>query len=132
MTPAVEDMVRDIRDRMAMFGVNLTVNKVALTFQQVKEYNLLPNPAKTNGYPGQRALYPKVWVTKVGNLDALPPDVLHQMIEKQFLKSWTLRPLKKNYSGKKNKPTKEILTGLVDNIIQGKLLTPIKLGRLNH
>jgi hypothetical protein len=120
-----EDMVRDIRDRMAMFGVNLTVNKVALTFQQVKEYNLLPNPAKLTDTRS------KAYIQKFGNesweLDALPPDVLHQMIEKAILEVLDVKAMKKIIE--KEQTDKEFLTGLVDNIIQGKTSYTHKLGR---
>lgn len=44
--PSGEDMVRDIADRMGMFGINLTVDKIALTMPQIKKYNPPPNPAK--------------------------------------------------------------------------------------
>lgn len=39
-------MVRDIADRMGMFGIALTVDKIALTMPQIKKYNPPPNPAK--------------------------------------------------------------------------------------
>lgn len=76
--PSGEDMVRDIRDRLNMFGVDLTVEKLALTMAQVEQYDPPPNPAKmsdsrANGY-----------VEKHGNssweVDALPPDVLAALI----------------------------------------------------
>jgi hypothetical protein len=44
--PSGEDMVRDISDRMEMFGVDIEVKKIALTMDQVKQYNPPPNPAK--------------------------------------------------------------------------------------
>lgn len=44
--PSGEDMVRDITERMGMFGIALTVNKIALTMPQIKKYNPPPNPAK--------------------------------------------------------------------------------------
>jgi len=50
-----EDMVRDLRERLAMFGCRTDSQiKRALTFEQVKQYNLVPNPAKTEQTPGQR------------------------------------------------------------------------------
>lgn len=44
--PSGEDMVRDIQERMNLFGVDVSVVKLALTMEQVKEYNPPPNPAK--------------------------------------------------------------------------------------
>jgi hypothetical protein len=77
--PSGEDMVRDIRDRLVMFGIhNLEVAKVALNFDQVEEYSLPPNPAKVSD---PRA---KAYIDKHGanswEVDALPPEVLTGMI----------------------------------------------------
>lgn len=44
--PSGEDMVRDIQDRMYMFGAKARIEKVALTLGQVRKYNPPPNPAK--------------------------------------------------------------------------------------
>ena len=80
--PSGEDMVRDIRDRLEMFGVGvftaLEVEKIALTMEQVEQYNPPPNPAKlTDPRAGE-------FVAKNGNesweVDALPPNVLTQII----------------------------------------------------
>ena len=77
--PSGEDMVRDVRDRLEMFGVeDLTVTKIALTMDQVEHYNPPPNPAKMTD---SRA---EAYVAEHGNssweVDALPPDVLQQLI----------------------------------------------------
>jgi hypothetical protein len=125
-----EDMVRDIRERLAMFGVTLTVDKIALTFEQVKQYNLVPNPAKLTDTRS------KAYIKKFGNesweLDALPPDVLHQLIEKAILQFLDIMKMKEIIT--KEESDKEVLTKVVDNIIQGKGLPTCKLGRkpLNH
>lgn len=87
--PSGEDMVRDIKDRMQMFlgwrplrhnGKDLDmlqVLKVALTWDQIQEHNLPPDPAKLSD---SRA---KSYVEKYGEesweLDALPPNVLANM-----------------------------------------------------
>ena len=125
-----EDMVRDIRERLAMFGVELTVNKIALTFEQVKQYNLVPNPAKLTDTRS------KAYIKKFGNesweLDALPPDVLHEMIEQAILK--VLDVDKYNEIIEQENSDKEILRKVVDDIMNGKSLYTRKLGRkpLNH
>lgn len=81
--PSGEDMVRDIQDRLDMFGASVLVKKIALTSEQVALYNPPPNPTKVtdtraNGY-----------IEKHGNecweVDALPPDVLHSIVEKAIL-----------------------------------------------
>lgn len=81
--PSGEDMVRDIKDRLKEFGVRrLEVQKVGLTMAQVKQYNPPPNPAKVTD---PRA---EAYRAKFGDMswevDALPPNVLAQLIRKAF------------------------------------------------
>jgi hypothetical protein len=82
--PSGEDMVRDLRKRLSVFGGDLTIEKVALTLEQVKQYNLVPNPVKKKD---SRA---RAFIEKYGEssweVDALPPDVLHQVVEDAILK----------------------------------------------
>jgi hypothetical protein len=81
--PSGEDMVRDINDRLEMFGVeDLDVQKLALTMTQIKAYNPPPNPAKmtdsrAKGYVDRHG-------TSSWEVDALPPDVLSQIIRTAF------------------------------------------------
>ena len=81
--PSGEDMVRDIQDRLTMFGANLVVKKIAITMDQVRQYNPPPNPAK------QTDTRAAAYIAKYGDssweVDALPPDVLHKLIEKAIL-----------------------------------------------
>jgi hypothetical protein len=76
--PSGEDMVRDVADRLSMFGATVNVEKLALTRDQVDQYDPPPNPAKTTD---SRA---SDYVAKHGNssweVDALPPEVLSQVI----------------------------------------------------
>jgi hypothetical protein len=83
--PSGEDMVRDIRDRLTMFGdgdIDLHVEKLALTMAQIREYNPPPNPAKISD---SRA---KAYIEKHGNssweVDALPPQRLSQIVSAAF------------------------------------------------
>ena len=81
--PSGEDMVRDIQERLIEFGVHgLRVEKVALTMDQVRQYNPPPNPAKIKD---PRAV---AYIRKFGNksweVDALPPDVLARLINSAF------------------------------------------------
>lgn len=81
--PSGEDMVRDIETRLKEFGVlRLTVEKVALTTAQVRRYNPPPNPAKltdprAKGYIAEHGA--QSW-----EVDALPPNVLTQLIRQAF------------------------------------------------
>lgn len=76
--PSGEDMVRDIRSRLITFEVDVEVIKVALTIDQINQYNLPPNPAKTTD-PRARG-----YIAEHGDssweLDALPPDTLVQLL----------------------------------------------------
>lgn len=77
--PSGEDMVRDIRDRLATFRVrHLTVEKLALNPDQVKKWKLPPNPAKMSD---SRA---SGFVQEHGQLsyevDAIPPKDLQKMV----------------------------------------------------
>lgn len=87
--PSGEDMVRDIRDRFKMFGVGensvheFEIRKLALTMEQIEEHEPPPNPAKmTDPRAGE-------YVAEHGNssweVDALPPEVLAQIIRDAFL-----------------------------------------------
>jgi hypothetical protein len=80
--PSGEDMVRDIRDRMEMFGIDLQVSKIALTMDQVEEYDPPPNPAKVSD-PRADSYIAKHGVSS-WEVDALPPEVLSQLIHDQF------------------------------------------------
>lgn len=76
--PSGVDMSRDIADRLALFGSTAEVIRIALTMDQVAQYNPPPNPAKltdsrANGYI---SLYgDDSW-----ELDALDPATLAQLI----------------------------------------------------
>jgi hypothetical protein len=76
--PSGIDMTRDIRDRMATFGLNLDLQRLALNMDQVEEHNPPPNPAKTTDsrYEGYIAHYGyESW-----ELDALEPAVLERLV----------------------------------------------------
>lgn len=76
--PSGEDMVRDIGERLAMFGALVEVRKLALTMDQVEEYEPPPNPAKLSDSRAEK------YIAKHGaqswEVDALPPDVLDRVI----------------------------------------------------
>lgn len=78
LDPSGEDMVRDVRDRLAMFGADVIVNKLALNMEQVEEYEPPPNPAKMTD--SRAADYVERFGTSSWEVDALPPNVLSQII----------------------------------------------------
>jgi hypothetical protein len=79
--PSGEDMVRDIRDRLKILGADserLTVQKVALTMPQIRQYVPPPNPAKITDprareYIAQHG--PHSW-----EVDALNPTILARLV----------------------------------------------------
>lgn len=81
--PSGEDMVRDIRDRLKMFGVyDLEVKKLALTMDQIEEHDPPPNPAKLTD-PRSDA-YVAEHGASSWEVDALPPEVLTEIITSAF------------------------------------------------
>lgn len=78
LDPSGEDMVRDVEDRLRMFGAEVNVEKVALTIDQVRTYKPPPNPAKMTDVRAP------AYVAKYGNssweVDALPPQVLNRIV----------------------------------------------------
>jgi hypothetical protein len=82
--PSGEDMVRDIEDRMRIFGCGdeFEVRKIALTLSQVKKYNPPPNPAK---HSDPRS---KEFIAKYGasswEVDAINPKELSRIIKEEI------------------------------------------------
>ncbi len=76
--PSGMDMVRDIGSRLTEFGVNVDIQHIALTDEQIQKYNPPPNPTKLTD---PRA---KDYLKKYGNtcweVDALRPDVLNNLV----------------------------------------------------
>lgn len=78
MDPSGQDMVRDVADRLTMFGAE--VEKIALTPEQVKQYKPPKNPAKMSD---SRAIkYVAEFGRSSWEVDALPPEVLSKIIRK--------------------------------------------------
>lgn len=80
--PSGEDMVRDIQERLEMYGVTLDVRKLALTMDQVEQYDPPPNPAKMTD--PRAAKYVDEHGATSWEVDALGPDVLDQLIRDSF------------------------------------------------
>ena len=78
LDPSGEDMVRSLRERLGSFGCCPDIIKVALTLQDVEEYELPPDPAKTTDT--RRAAFVEKYGDISVELDALPVDALRQRI----------------------------------------------------
>jgi len=79
LDPSGVDMTRDIRDRLIMFAeCFVNVHRIALSTEQVDEYEPPPNPAKTTDSRFE------AFIAEYGyeswELDALEPDVLIALI----------------------------------------------------
>lgn len=81
--PSGEDMVRDVQDRLDRFEASVSVQKIALTMAQVRQYNPPPNPAKMSD--SRAAAYVAEHGDESWEVDALPPDVLQQLIRDAIL-----------------------------------------------
>lgn len=85
--PSGLDMTRDITDRMQVFMADVRVERMALNMAQVEAYNPPPNPTKltdsrAHGENGYIALHGhESW-----ELDALPPDVLNDLVRTEVEK----------------------------------------------
>lgn len=80
--PSGEDMVRDVQDRLGMFGATIDVRKLALTMTQVRKYSPPPNPAKITD--SRAAAYIEKFGPHSWEVDALPPNRLAKIIRDEF------------------------------------------------
>jgi hypothetical protein len=77
--PSGVDMSRDIADRLALFGAETDVRRIALTMDQVSQYNPPPNPAKLSD--GRARAYIERYGPSSWELDALNPTVLRDLVD---------------------------------------------------
>ncbi len=83
--PSGIDMTRDITDRLYTFlsgdGYNaedLTIKRIALNMDQIRQYNPPPNPAKITD--SRATGYIRIFGPESWELDALEPTVLNGLI----------------------------------------------------
>lgn len=108
--PSGLDMLRDIENRLAEFGVeDFEIIPVVLTMKQIEKYSPPPNFAKITD---PRA---KWYIGKFGSdsweLDALKPEILHEIIFDAVMKYLDITQFKKmlNKEKRDRKKLKEIL-----------------------
>lgn len=77
--PSGIDMTRDIESRLELFMGGVEVNRLALNFDQVQQYNPPPNPAKTTD--SRYASYIRIHGAESWELDALEPAVIAALIQ---------------------------------------------------
>ncbi len=89
--PSGMDMIRDIEERTLEFAKKdysnfpLVVVPIALTKAQIKQYNPPPNPAKITD--PRAAAFIKEHGKTSWEVDALPPNVLNQLLEDAILEN---------------------------------------------
>lgn len=82
--PSGIDMTRDITDRLELFGARLEVERLALNFDQIEEYDPPPNPAKDTD--SRFVGYLDRFGDESWELDALEPSVLSRLVEEKVEK----------------------------------------------
>jgi DNA topoisomerase VI subunit A len=88
--PSGLDMVRDIRHRLAEFGItdSLTVKPIALTTEQVQLYTPPENKLKEDDYGKLKDPRGKIYFEKFGNasweVDALNPEILTALLHSEI------------------------------------------------
>ena len=81
--PSGIDMTRDIQERLEMFGAEVTVKRVALTIDQISQFNPPPNPTKLTD--SRATSYIEQYGNECWELDALEPQVISDLIEREVL-----------------------------------------------
>jgi hypothetical protein len=83
--PSGEDMVRDINDRMIIFGcgAEFEIKKIALTLDQVKKYNPPPNPTKHKD-PRSAGFIAKYGASS-WEVDAINPTELQKIVRREIV-----------------------------------------------
>ncbi len=76
--PSGIDMSRDIQERLELFGSIVEVQRIALTYDQIQEYDPPPNPAKTTD--ARYRTYADRFGEESWELDALEPSVIVDLI----------------------------------------------------
>lgn len=80
--PSGKDMERDILDRLYLFsGYNMQVRRIALTMDQIEEFNPPPNPAKESDDRYKK--YEEEFGDSSWELDAMTPTFLNEIIDKE-------------------------------------------------
>lgn len=101
--PSGMDMIRDVEDRIKEFAKKhytdfpLKVIPIALTREQIKQYNPPPNPAKLTD-PRAKAFVKEHGGTS-WEVDALPPNILNSLLEEAILDNISI-PIYEYFVGK--------------------------------
>jgi len=109
--PSGEDMVRSLKERLATLGSEPEIIKCALTHEDIRRYNLPPNRTKKTDTRSA------AFVAEHGDisveLDALPPNVLRDLLREEVRNRMDLKALKRieTLEKKERKKLKKLLEG---------------------
>jgi len=78
--PSGVDMTRDLEEKFEMFGLHFPVQRVALTMEQIREYDPPPNYAKASDSRSDG--YVSTYGTECWELDALDPTVIRSVVDR--------------------------------------------------
>jgi len=96
--PSGKDMPRDIRDRFKVLGLDIDVLEVALKKEDIMKYNLPKNPTKKKD--SRQTWYVKKFsIDYAVELDALPPEILREKIQRAIEDHCDLNLLMRNKRG---------------------------------
>jgi hypothetical protein len=109
--PSGLDMTRDCEERLKLFGADVTVERLALNWAQIKKYNPPPNPAKETD--SRFEAYQVEFGDDSYELDALEPRLLAKLVSDQCAKY--IRQSAWKASLAREKEGQEILTKISDN-----------------
>lgn len=111
--PSGIDMPRDIEERLNFtFGVNVDVERIALTMEQIETYNPPPDPAKKTDT--RYRSYAKIYGDECWELDALEPDVLSTIIVNKVNELTNVRKIKQRE--KEQSQYREQLSAISDKL----------------
>lgn len=79
--PSGIDMTRDIQERLDLFCADVEVKRIALTLEQIEQFNPPPNPAKLTD--ARASNYISRYGRESWELDALEPRVITDLIEEK-------------------------------------------------
>ena len=100
-------MTRDIKERLELFGADVEIRRIALTMEQVRTYN--PPPAFAKVGDARTPKYIKEHGLEAWELDALDPEVLHDLIQNE-VESLINVPLYNYLFDQEQKQRKELLS----------------------
>ena len=76
--PSGVDMTRDLREKFELFGLRFPIERVALTMDQIRQYEPPPNYAKASDSRSEG--YVEQYGTECWELDALDPSVIQSVV----------------------------------------------------